>query len=134
MGLQRLAKRKRSGAAVIFMMKQDKPLIDEGMYQAVLTDVFRFNNSFGQRIGFEFTLRGYGVDGRKVVRTTSTKLARKSRLSETLSALTRESEPIPQYLESLIGTRCVVLIIQQQNRQGKVFNSVERIFCSMKLA
>ena len=114
--------------------QDDLPLIENGTYQATLTDVFRFSNSFGPRIGFEFTLHGRGVEGRTVTRTTSTKRAKKSKLTETLRALTRKSEPATLSLETLTGTRCIVLVIQQRNRQGNLFNSVDRIFYSMKLA
>ena len=114
-------------------LKQNELLIENGTYQATLTDVFRFNNSFGQRIGFEFTLHGRNIEGRKITRTTTTKLARKSKLAETLKALSRHNMAV-QPFEALIGTRCIVLIIQQRNQQGRMFNSVDRIFCSMKLA
>lgn len=113
--------------------EQNESLIENGTYQATLTDVFRFTNSFGQRIGFEFTLHGRNIEGRTITRTTTTKLADKSKLGETVKALARRNEPTLQSLESLIGTRCILLIVQQRNRQGKSFNSVDRIFYSMKL-
>lgn len=113
--------------------KQNEVLIENGTYQATLTNVYRFNNSFGQRIGFEFTLHGRNIEGRKVTRTTSTKLARKSKLAETLKALSSRNAAV-QHMETLIGTHCIVLVVQQRNLQGRMFNSVDRIFCSMNLA
>ena len=114
--------------------EQNKALIENGTYRATLTNVYRFSNSFGQRIGFEFTLYGRNVEGQTVTRTTTTKLADKSKLGETFKALNKGKTTALQSLKSLIGTRCIVLIIQQRNRQGQLFNSVDRIFYSMKLA
>ena len=109
-------------------VEQNESLIENGTYQATLSNVFRFSNSFGQRIGFEFTLHGRNVEGRTVIRSTTTKLATKTKLGETVKALTRKNEPVLQSLESLIGTRCIVLIVQQRTQQGKLFNSVDRTF------
>jgi len=110
--------------------KQNESLIEDGTYPATLTNVFRFKNPFGQRIGFEFTLHGQTVEGRTVTRTTTTKRTDKSKLGETIRALTSKDNP---NLQALIGSCCVILIIRQRNRHGELFNSVDRIFYNIKL-
>ena len=50
---------------------KEATLIPDGTYRAALSKVTRFDNAYGTRIGFEFTLQGKGVDGQKVMRSTS---------------------------------------------------------------
>ena len=62
-------------------------VVPDGTYQATLSKVSQFENAYGQRIGFEFTLSGKGVDGMKVMRSTSPVLSAKGKLAEVLTGL-----------------------------------------------
>ena len=46
------------------------PVVPDGVHQAVLSKVTSFDNAYGQRVGFEFTLVGGSADGSKVMRST----------------------------------------------------------------
>ncbi len=109
----------------------NKNLIPEGLYHATLSDVFRFENDHGPRIGFEFTLSGNGVEGQEITRTTSTRCTKKSKLNATITALS--SVKSITNLKSLIGTQCILLVIQKTSRQGVTFNEIDRILNSVDL-
>lgn len=68
---------------------KDVALVPDGTYQAQLSKVTRFDNAYGTRIGFEFTLQGSGVDGQKVMRSTSPNLSPSGKLADVLERATR---------------------------------------------
>jgi len=103
--------------------------IDDGSYSATLSNVTQFNNAYGQRVGFEFTLD----DGRKVMRSTNTVLSGKSKLAEVITGL--KGKPLSNTqlergvdLEKLIGTECMVLVVNSAGKNGITYSNVERIF------
>ncbi|RLD05575.1 MAG: hypothetical protein DRI65_08510 [Chloroflexota bacterium] len=103
--------------------------IGDGSYSATLSNVTQFNNAYGQRVGFEFTLG----DGRKVMRSTNTVLTPKSKLAEVVTGL--KGKPLSNTqldrgidLEKLIGTECMVLVVNSAGKNGITYSNVERIF------
>jgi hypothetical protein len=103
-------------------------LVPNGVYQATLTKVTQFSNSYGQRIGFEFTLD----NGEKVMRSTSPVLSDKGQLTNVLKSLlgrdlTRQEIEQGIDVESLIGTVCQVLVVQSQSKAGAVFSNIEKV-------
>jgi hypothetical protein len=53
--------------------KETAAAVPDGTYKATLSKVTQFENAYGQRIGFEFTLQGKGVEGERVMRSTTPK-------------------------------------------------------------
>jgi len=108
-------------------------VVPDGTYQATLSKVSQFENAYGQRIGFEFTLSGKGVDGMKVMRSTSPVLSAKGKLAEVLTGLmgrelTQKDLSSGVDVEKLIGSECKVLVLQSKGKNGATYSNVERIF------
>jgi hypothetical protein len=112
---------------------KEATLIPDGTYRAALSKVSRFDNAYGTRIGFEFTLQGKGVDGQKVMRSTSPNLSPSGKLADVLRGLLgRDLKPAEVEAgidaEMLVGTECSVLVIQSRSKNGTVYSNVERVF------
>jgi hypothetical protein len=108
-------------------------VVTDGTYQATLTKVTQFENAYGERVGFEFTLHGPGVEGAKVMRSTSPHLSAQGKLADVLRGLLgRELTPTELTngvdVEALVGTRCSVLVLQSKGKNGATYSNVERIF------
>ena len=108
-------------------------LIPPGTFAAMLSAVSKYENEHGKRYAFKFTLLDRNHRGRTVTRTTAATLGQKSRLAETITSLNQGETLPPARFNELIGTRCVLLVAQMQNRQGEIFNVVDRIFYGAKL-
>lgn len=112
---------------------RDVITVPDGTYKAILSKVTTFDNAYGTRIGFEFTLKGNGVDGAKVLRSTSPNLSPSGKLADVLRGLLgrdlRQSE-----LESgidaelLVGIECNVLVLSAKSKNGNAYSNVERIY------
>ena len=107
--------------------------VPDGTYPATLTGVKSFENSYGTRVGFEFTLHGAGVEGVNVLRSCSPALSFKSKLADVIKGLLGRELTAAEIgqgidLEKLIGTRCMVLVMQGQGRMGHTYSNVERVF------
>ena len=119
-------------AIVIQADSQEPELVPDGVYPAQLTAVKEFENSYGPRLGFEFTLSGAG-EGKTVMRSTAPKLTPKSKLAELLRGLMgREVDDMDIAcgfdVESLVGTDCQVIIRQSRGKSGKLYSNVEGVF------
>lgn len=120
------------------MLLKPKPkakaaVVPNGTYKAVLSNVTQFENVYGQRVGFEFTLQGGEVDGAKVMRSTSPVLSAKGKLAEVLAGLLgRELTPAELSggvdVEKLVGSECEVLVLQSSGKGGATYSNVEKIF------
>lgn len=110
---------------------QPSAAIPDGIYEAKLTDVRAFENAFGERIGFEFTIQGGEHDGATVMRSTGTNFTPKSKLAEMVRSLMgSEAESEAQAgldLEQMKGQQCRVLIAQGQSKSGQVYSNVEKV-------
>ena len=120
---------------MVMMVKaesQEVAVVTDGTYPATLSKVTMFKNAYGERVGFEFTLLGDGVEGQKVTRSTSPVLSSKSKLAEVLVGLFGR-DLTPQEitggidLETLVGTSCKVLVLRARSRNGAVYSNVERV-------
>lgn len=108
-------------------------VVPDGTYRATLSKVTQFENSYGQRIGFEFTLQGNGVEGAKVMRSTSPNLSPSGKLADVMRGLLgRDLKPAETDggidVEKLIGTECSVLVLTGKGKNGNTYSNVERIF------
>lgn len=108
-------------------------VVPEGTYKATLSKVTTFANAYGERVGFEFTLHGNGIEGEKVMRSTNPVLTAKSKLAEVLSGLlgrelTQAELSKGMDVEQLIGKGCNVLVLNSKAKNGVTYSNVERIF------
>jgi hypothetical protein len=119
--------------AILVRGESQKPdLVADGIYPATLTAVKEFENSYGPRLGFEFTLGGE-AQGQTVMRSTVPKLTAKSKLAELLKGLSgKDIDAIDIEcgfdLETLVGTDCQVIVRQSQGKNGKLYSNVEGVF------
>lgn len=108
-------------------------VVPEGSYKATLSKVSQFTNAYGERIGFEFSLHGEGVEGAAVMRSTNPILTVKSKLAEVLNGLlgrelTHDEINKGFDVEQMIGTECNVLVLNSKSKTGTTYSNVERIF------
>ena len=108
-------------------------VIKDGTYQASVTGIKQFVNTYGERIGFEFTIHGGEFDGEKVLRSTAPQLTKQSKLAEVIEGvLGREltsSELQGGFdLDDLIDSTCRLLVLQSKSKTGAVYSNVERVF------
>jgi hypothetical protein len=108
-------------------------VVPEGSYKATLSKVTQFANAYGERIGFEFSLHGEGVEGAAVMRSTNPILTAKSKLAEVLNGLlgrelTHDEINKGVDVEQMIGTECNVLVLNNKSKTGATYSNVERIF------
>ena len=108
-------------------------LVPNGVFPAVLTGIKQFDNAYGHRVGFEFSLVGGDYDGMKVMRSTSPNLSAQSKLAQVLHGLLGrglEGQELMQGvdLEELVGTECNVLVVQSKSKSGQVYSNVEQVF------
>lgn len=121
--------------AVVVRQEQEQAaeLIPNGIYPATLTGIKQFENAYGARVGFEFTLRGGDLDGTVTMRSTSPNLSKYSKLAEILSGLIGRSLEDQEIMagidiEELVGTNCKVLVLQSKAKSGQVYSNVEQVF------
>jgi hypothetical protein len=108
-------------------------VVRDGTYRAALTDIKKFTNSYGDRIGFEFTIQGGQFDGSKVMRSTAPQLTRQSKLAEVIKGiagrpLTEKELAKGINLDQFIGTDCSILVLQSRSKAGAVYSNVEKVF------
>lgn len=107
--------------------------VKDGTYLADLSGIRQFANAYGNRIGFEFTIRGGPFDGMAVMRSTAPQLSRQSKLAEVLVGLLGRDLTQAELmggidLEELIGSQCQILVLQSKSKTGAVYSNVERVF------
>ena len=107
--------------------------LKDGSYKATLSNIKNFSNTYGQRIGFEFTVKGGPADGEKVMRSTAPQLTRQSKLAEVIQGmlgreLTDKELQEGFDLEELLDRECSILVLQSRSKTGAVYSNVERVF------
>ena len=112
-------------------------LIPDGTYRAVLSKTNQFSNAYGDRIGFEFTLKDPPVDGQTVMRSTSPVLSPSGKLADILRGMLGRELTIEELkngldIEKLVGTECNLLILQAKSKGGMTYSNIERIFPTNK--
>jgi len=108
-------------------------LIKDGSYKAALTNIKQFTNTYGQRIGFEFTVLGGDANGNKVMRSTAPQLTKESKLAQVIEGVLgrdmTEKELRDGFdLDALLGKQCSILVLQAKSKTGAVYSNVERVF------
>ena len=107
--------------------------VKDGTYRATVSNLKQFANTYGERIGFEFTIQGSQFDGERVMRSTAPQLSKQSKLAEVIEGiLGRELNAKEMQggfdLEDLIDKECSILVLQSKSKTGAVYSNVERVF------
>ncbi len=107
--------------------------VPDGSYRATLTKVTQFNNVYGLRVGFEFSLHGNGVEGKLLMRSTNSVLTAKSKLAEIIEGvmgreLSSDEIKTGFDVDKLIGKECNVLVLNSKSKNGAIYSNVEKIF------
>lgn len=119
---------------VVKHLKAAPPVaLKNGTYKAVLSNIKQFANTYGQRIGFEFTVTDGPSEGEKVMRSTAPQLTRQSKLAEVIEGmlgreLTDKELTEGFNLETLLGRECSILVLQSRSKAGAVYANVEQVF------
>ena len=108
-------------------------LIKDGTYRATVSNLKQFANTYGERIGFEFTIQGGQFDGEKVMRSTAPQLTKQSKLAEVIEGILGRDLTDKELqggfdLEDLIDKECSILVLQSKSKTGAVYSNVERVF------
>ena len=107
--------------------------IKDGTYRATVSNLKQFANTYGERIGFEFTISGGQFDGEKVMRSTAPQLTKQSKLAEVIEGvlgrdLTDKELQGGFDLEDLTDKECSILVLQSKSKTGAFYSNVERVF------
>lgn len=108
-------------------------LIKDGTYRATVSNLKQFANTYGERIGFEFTIQGGQFDGERVMRSTAPQLSKQSKLAEVIEGILGRSLTDKELqggfdLDELIDKECSILVLQSKSKTGAVYSNVERVF------
>ena len=109
--------------------------IKDGTYRATVSNLKQFANTYGERIGFEFTIQGGQFDGERVMRSTAPQLTKQSKLAEVIEGILGRELTAKELqggfdLEDLIDKECSILVLQSKSKTGAVYSNVERVFCT----
>lgn len=122
---------------MVFLVKQidavPAALVKDGTYRATVSGLKQFANAYGERIGFEFTIRGGQFDGETVMRSTAPQLTKQSKLAEVIEGvlgreLTDKELRAGFDLDDLINMQCSILVLQSKSKTGAAYSNVERVF------
>ena len=107
--------------------------IKDGTYRATVSNLKQFANTYGERIGFEFTIQGGQFDGERVMRSTAPQLTKQSKLAEVIEGILGRELTAKELqggfdLEDLIDKECSILVLQSKSKTGAVYSNVERVF------
>ena len=108
-------------------------VIKDGTYRATVSNLKQFANTYGERIGFEFTIQGGQFDGERVMRSTAPQLSKQSKLAEVIEGILGRELTDKELqggfdLEDLIDKECSILVLQSKSKTGAVYSNVERVF------
>lgn len=122
---------------MVMVVKHNKaapaPTLRNGTYKAVLSGVKQFANTYGPRVGFEFTVTSGDFEGEKVMRSTAPQLTKQSKLAEVIEGMLGRdltSKEIAEGfdLEELVNKECNILVIQSKSKTGALYANVEQVF------
>jgi hypothetical protein len=110
-------------------------VIKDGTYRATVSSLKQFTNTYGERIGFEFTIQGGQFDGERVMRSTAPQLSKQSKLAEVIEGILGRELTDKELqggfdLDELIDKECSILVLQSKSKTGAVYSNVERVFCT----
>ena len=109
------------------------PALKNGTYKATLSNIKQFANTYGQRLGFEFTVTAGDCEGETVMRSTAPQLTKQSKLAEVIEGMMGRDLTDKEIrdgfdLETLLNKECNILVIQSKSKTGVVYSNVEQVF------
>jgi len=109
------------------------PVLKNGTYKAILSGIKQFANTYGQRLGFEFTVTDGECKGEKVMRSTAPQLTKQSKLAEVIEGMLGRDLTDKEIrdgfdLEKLLDKECSILVIQSKSKTGVTYANVEQVF------
>ena len=122
---------------MVLLVKQQQSkavaTVKDGTYRAVVTSIRQFANTYGERIGFEFTVKGGQFDGLTVMRSTAPQLTKQSKLAQVIEGVLGRELDAKEIgagfdLEQLIDRECNILVLQSKSKTGAIYSNVERVF------
>ena len=122
---------------MVLLVKQQQAkavaTVKDGTYRAVVTSIRQFANTYGERIGFEFTVKGGQFDGLTVMRSTAPQLTKQSKLAQVIEGVLGRELDAKEIgagfdLEQLIDRECNILVLQSKSKTGAIYSNVERVF------
>jgi len=122
---------------MVFLVKQQQSkavaTVKDGTYRAVVSSIRQFANTYGERIGFEFTVKGGQFDGLTVMRSTAPQLTKQSKLAQVIEGVLGRELDAKEIgagfdLEQLIDRECNILVLQSKSKTGAIYSNVERVF------
>jgi hypothetical protein len=121
--------------ALLVKQQQSKAVatVKDGTYRAVVSSIRQFANTYGERIGFEFTVKGGQFDGLTVMRSTAPQLTKQSKLAQVIEGVLGRELDANEIgagfdLEQLIDRECNILVLQSKSKTGAIYSNVERVF------
>ena len=99
--------------------------VKDGTYRATVSAIRQFSNTYGLRIGFEFTVQGGQFDGATVMRSTAPQLTKQSKLAQVIEGVLGRELSAKEIgagfdLEELIDKECNILVLQSKSKAGAV--------------
>ena len=122
---------------MVLLVKQQQSkavaTVKDGTYRAVVSSIRQFANTYGERIGFEFTVKGGQFDGLTVMRSTAPQLTKQSKLAQVIEGVLGRELDAKEIgagfdLEQLIDRECSILVLQSKSKTGAIYSNVERVF------
>ena len=122
----------------MLLTRQSTPagiLIPEAEYSAELSDVSEYENAFGHRLSFRFTITEGMLSGSVVERRTTASFTLRSKLGELIAELlgrplTDSDMRAGVDLEQLIGTVCRVTVSHKRDRSGTPYCEADHVSVS----
>lgn len=122
---------------MVLLVKQQQSkavaTVKDGTYRAAVSSIRQFANTYGERIGFEFTVKGGQFDGLTVMRSTAPQLTKQSKLAQVIEGVLGRELDAKEIgagfdLEQLIDRECNILVLQSKSKTGAIYSNVERVF------
>jgi len=106
--------------------------VPEGIHQARLIGVGSKHNGIEERIEFRFSLLKEPVAELIISMTAKDNWSYKSRLAETVSSLLGRQLDFEEYrrpydLDSLVGSDCVLWVVDETDRQGNSYSAIKQV-------
>lgn len=102
-------------------------LVPEGVHEAELAEVRRFNNVFGERVGLVFRLVAGPHRGVELMEAAALKASPRGKLAELLRGMGGADGSLLTAHE-LVGRHCRIAVRHESTRDGKTYAAVTATF------
>ena len=110
------------------LYKEGEPeLVPEGVYAAMLADVRRFTNAFGERVGLVFAIEGGPHHGIELMESAALKGSSRGKLAELLRGI-GGAEGSLLAAHELVGKRCRIAVRHEFTKSGKPYAAIRETF------